>query len=47
MAETNEPRQKSVYRCPYGNLHCGDKAVYCEQCNKDYEKFLELLGMEH
>lgn len=46
MAERTEPRQKSEYRCPYGNAHCGESAVYCEQCNKDYEKFLELLGME-
>jgi hypothetical protein len=46
MAEKSEPRQKSEYRCPYGNLHCGDNATYCEQCNKDYEKFLEMLGLE-
>ncbi len=46
MAERNEPRQKSEYRCPYGNAHCGENAIYCEQCNKDYEKFLELLGLE-
>lgn len=46
MAERNEPQQKSEYKCPYGNARCGDNSAYCEQCNKDYEKFLELLGME-
>lgn len=46
MAERIEPRQQSDYQCPYGNPHCGENAVYCEQCHKDYEKFLELLGME-
>jgi len=46
MAEKNEPRQRSEYKCPYGNPGCGDNAGYCEQCNRDYENFLELLGME-
>lgn len=45
------PRRKSEttpfrnrYKCPYGNKNCGENAVYCEPCNKDYGEFLLLLN---
>jgi hypothetical protein len=47
MAERKQqPRQESGYKCPYGDRHCGEKAVYCERCNRDYEKFLQMIGPE-
>jgi hypothetical protein len=37
---------KNEYKCPYGNKNCGEKARYCEPCNKRFEEFLLILGYD-
>lgn len=35
---------RNKYKCLYGHKNCGENAVYCEPCNKRYDKFLLLLN---